>query len=191
MLLYMVFSTGCAGWSLGKPGTDRVQCTRHIICSNIRPAFLKIGIMVPETCRSSGLLINYNLFNLVGLIRHFILRTHGHANIKFPLISSKFILRNFFLFADFYVNLFINKLVYHIIFGYFVFVYLVNIHAAFFTTGSHKKILSKLYTQTETCIFVSPIRSPCPTKSNQSFSLQSALRQSIASSEASSPPIAI
>ena len=40
---------------------------------------LKMGIMMPETCWANGLLIKYNLLHLVGLTRHFILKTHGHT----------------------------------------------------------------------------------------------------------------
>jgi len=57
MLLRMVFSTGCAGWSLGKPGSMPCAHSAH------------------------GML-NHNLLHLVGLTHHFILRIHGHTNIK-------------------------------------------------------------------------------------------------------------
>ena len=81
MLLPMVFSTGCAGWSLGEPGSRpcalcRLQPAHPVlktICSNIGLALLKIGIMMSETCRAHGLLINHNLLHLVGLTRHFML----------------------------------------------------------------------------------------------------------------------
>jgi len=66
-LLHMVFSTACAGWSLGKPAS-RLKT----ICSNIWPALLIMGIMMPETCWANGLLINHNLLHLVGLTHHFI-----------------------------------------------------------------------------------------------------------------------
>jgi len=57
VLLHMVFSTGCAGWSLGKPGS------------------------MPYALCAHGML-NHNLLRLAGLTRHFILRMHGHTNIK-------------------------------------------------------------------------------------------------------------
>jgi len=95
MLLHVVFSTRCAGWSLWNPAST--VCTRpasrfpktpantssaenHM--QNIDLALLKRGIMMPETCWANGLLINHNLLHLVGLTRHFILRMHGHTNIK-------------------------------------------------------------------------------------------------------------
>jgi len=47
---------------------------------------LKMGMMMPETCWANGLLINKSyLLHLVGLTRHFILRMHGHTNIKWTL----------------------------------------------------------------------------------------------------------
>ena len=73
MLLHMVFSTGCA----------------ENICSNIQPALLKMDIMMPETCWANGLLISHNLLHLFDLTRHFILRMHGHTNIRFPREMSK------------------------------------------------------------------------------------------------------
>jgi len=79
--------------------TQCTQCTRpnsrvpkhqpaHIvlktICSNISLALLKMGIMIPEICWANGLLKKkkHNLFHLVGLTRHFILRMQGDTNIK-------------------------------------------------------------------------------------------------------------
>jgi len=63
-LLHMVFSTRCAGRSLGKPGSrpyahgllpglPRLQPAHLVlntICSNVGLALMKIGIMIPETC---------------------------------------------------------------------------------------------------------------------------------------------
>ena len=45
-------------------------------------ALLKMGIMMPETCWASGLLINHSFLHLAGLTRHFIVRMHGHTNMK-------------------------------------------------------------------------------------------------------------
>jgi len=42
----MVFSTGCAGWCLGKPGS---RPSAHGLLPGF-PALLKMGIMMLETC---------------------------------------------------------------------------------------------------------------------------------------------
>jgi len=71
--------------SAGKPGSRPCAdgllpgCSRHqpahlvlkTVCSNIRPALLKMGIKMPETCWANGLLINHNLLHIVGLTGHF------------------------------------------------------------------------------------------------------------------------
>ena len=48
------------------------SCTKRNCDKEARPALLKMGIMMPETCWANGLLINHNLLHLVGLTRHFI-----------------------------------------------------------------------------------------------------------------------
>ena len=57
------------------PGFPRLQPAHPVlktICSNIRPALLNMGVIMPETCWANLLLINHNLLHLVGLTRHFV-----------------------------------------------------------------------------------------------------------------------
>jgi len=72
MLLHMIYRVHC---TRPVPGFPRLQPAHPVlkpICSNIRPALLKMGLMMSETCCAIGLLINHNLLHLVGLTRHFI-----------------------------------------------------------------------------------------------------------------------
>jgi len=83
-LVHMVFSTWCAGWCLGKLGRRLCALCSGCYSNNIQPSFpasqdtsqhiecwkpyaliyglalLKMGIMMPETRWSNGLLINHN-----------------------------------------------------------------------------------------------------------------------------------
>jgi len=95
MILHMIFSTGCAGWSLGKPvsrpcALQPAHPVLKTICSNIRPELLKMGIMMPETCWAKGLLINHNLLHLVGLTCHFTFSLNKLAHISSESVNESY-----------------------------------------------------------------------------------------------------